>query len=701
MEFNFLKFDNMKTYPHIIYIPNNVYICRASGNDPKDTENPRWFSDLKVSRKYRKKYRKKYQTNLYICKLKQNIKLIDIQILRHLIIEIIINDENLLNKLMTDYEFYNKVENFMIAYGLKDRFLQVQKINDIYVSKGKPPNYTGNYVNNEPPFENFGSRISEGSVDDIAVELMKELVGDYIDGYICSKLKTQWHQHNRGYFDNEICLFNPKKCIQESIKLYEREILLHNYSSIDVDINTIIDNPNSYNAMTNTAIELMELNEEYDRMELDENEDPMVIGGGNDNLDNLDKLEIEIETKSVQLQCFLSKRTKLKNFIQDIFVKLTLILYESFKTVVYNGDPENKYQADIINNIYYHYRPIYDISTNKNETVYYVLKPGISNKGINLIEDIINNSNSKKNSDKFNNYTINELMGSIYGILTHGGMFTLIFKASVNTDNKKLYEIKNRFTKVINGIKELFSLNNTFDEEKFNILLSGDELLQTSSISFNDKKVYDVRKGNMKNIIMDMMVNNPQSINNISIVRKNLNNQDYIRTRRAKQINQESSYSKTSEQSKCPTFFTDDVKNLGHKVLMVDGDEWYEVTSNGFFKKIMEERGRIAKAGPSGSTFMWMNMIFGLMGVPATDENYKILLLCIICDFVPVYHSLTEVIMIYSKENPFVKNNYNIRMNPVKWLIDHFGLTEKTNDYSNINTVTDLCNLLNKKFLHK
>lgn len=685
MEFTSLLFENMKVHPFPINISQGLYVYRASGNNPKLTESPRWFSDAIVTGKYHRKYK----TNVYACELKKNIKLMDIRVLRHLIIEIIINNENLMYKINTDINFYNKVKSFMIAFGLKDRLTQMIEIENVYIQEGKNFPYRGRrYNNNIEPFKNFGSRISLGSVDDKAVELMKELVGNYIHGYISPKLKTQWHQHNDNYFDNEICLFNPKECLEESLEIYTGEI--ENFSGqisyLSIEINDIIDNNYYKNMELNTyndIVDIVDMDMEYsyspeniivgDYMNLNTN----YSGGYNNEI--LNELEINIE-KSTTLQCDLSRQVKLKKFICNIFIDLTFILYDSFKIAVYNNSENNK--QEIINNIYYHYRPIYDFSDN----IFYVLKPGISNKGNNLIEKILNND--KDTDSTFKKYTINELMGSIYGILTHGGMFTLIFKASIKVDdiNNNLYNLKNKFKNVINGIKNLFSLNDSFTENKFNDLLSGDELLQENA-DFNGMKVYDVRKGNMRNIIMDMMVNNPQSINNISIVRKNLNNQDYIRTRRSKQINQSSRYSKTSNQSDCPKFFTDNVKQLDNKVLMVDGDEWYEVTANGFFNQIMKENGRIAKAGPSGSTFMWMNMIFGLMGMKSSEENYKLLLLCIICDFVPVYHSLTEVIMIYSKENPYVKENehYNIKMNPVEWLIKHFELNE-----GNINSVDDL-----------
>ena len=163
-----------------------------------------------------------------------------------------------------------------------------------------------------------------------------------------------------------------------------------------------------------------------------------------------------------------------------------------------------------------------------------------------------------------------------------------------------------------------------------------------------------------------------------------MNNQEYVRTRRQKSVNKDATYSRTTQQPKCPVLYTDHLHDEVSKitnttVLLVDGDEWYSVTANGFFKNIMEKRSRTWKAGPSGSTFMWMNMVFGLLGYAANDSNYKLLLLCIIADFVPIYHSLSEILMIYSREYPNIQSNYNIDQNPIKWLMNHFEIEDKAN----------------------
>lgn len=676
-----------------IEIPEGFVLFRASNSDPISVEKPRWFGNKEIGMKYKNKYGGK----IFACEMKKGIKLIDIRVLKYIVLETMTNAEmnGLLNK-----ELREKLNNFMIAFGLHSHKVQLKSIKDAYEKKGEKFPYADNHDNNIIPFENFGSRISYGIVDDSAAIFLSELFGNLIDGYISPNLKTPWHNK---HFNHEICLFNPKKSLKMTIDIVDDNNIYLKLPKIKII--DLISKVYRYRHFNKNTPDIIEDENEFTDMDMDINDDivPMNIGGNEEKMEidffskyhssdivNINELILENDIeKSYMLQCFLSKNEKLKNFIYEIFIKLTLILYQSFKIVSSLSDDQ------IIRTIQYHYRPLVSIK----ENTFFILKPGIS-KFIktNIIEKIINkNEKVKITLDK---YELNELMGAIYGIITHGGMFTLIFKASIESKNDEKYKdvfvLRKKFSQVIEGIRELFSLDKTFDEQKFLKLIIEDDLFLVMDYEKNKKNVvYDVKKGNMRNIIIDMIVNNPNTHGLVSIVRKNLNNQEYIRTRRQKKI--EESYVKIRYAPKCPTFYTDVPKVLkdGSTIIMVDGDEWYEVSSNGFFKNIMIDNRRFWKAGPSGSTFMWMNMVFGILGTESTPQNYKLMLLCIICDFVPIYHSLTEVLMIYSKENPFIEeeNQYLISINPVIWLLNHFDI----NYTEDIKNVSDIIELLKNK----
>jgi hypothetical protein len=680
-----------------IEIPKDFVIFRASSTDPINVTAPRWFGNKEVGMKYVKKIGN--DTPIFSCVLNEGAKLMDIRALKYVALETMINAE--INGSL-DGEMRIKFENFMVAFGLCSHREQLKFIEEAYNKKGAKFPYNYNYDNKLFPVQNLGSRISYGVVDDTAAEFMKILFGNLIDGYIIPNVKTPWHPT---HFNHEICLFNPSQSLKETarderhhklpkIKLVDLLNKVYRYRHFNANVRDIVVDNNDNDDFINSG------------MPMNVNSNSMQEGGGT-NADFFSKyyhisnslnineyfLEYDIE-HTYELQCELSKNESLKKFIDDIFIKLTLILYQSFKIVTSSKDDN-----EIIRTIQYHYRPIYSIKENE----YFILKPGISKfVKTKIVKNIIGKNQDDVNASLKSHYSLNELMGAIYGILTHGGMFTLIFRASIEIkdEDKKtyaeVYNLKEKFSQVIKGIRVLFSLDNSFDEKKFLNFIMEDDLIFPVDYEMDKKVVYDIKKGNMRNIVMDMMVNNPTTHGFVSIVRKNLNNQDYIRTRRQKKTRE--SYTKIRNAPKCPLFFNDIPSELKESanVIMVDGDEWYEVASNGFFKNIMVDNRRFFKAGPSGSTFMWINMTFGLLGIKSIPENYKLLLLCIISDFVPIYHTLSEVLMIYSKENPFIseKDQYLISENPIKWLLKHFDIPY---DVDKINTPKKIAELLETK----
>ena len=461
--------------------------------------------------------------------------------------------------------------------------------------------------------------------------------------------------------------------------------------------------------------------------------DPLII-----NSIQYDELEEQIETSGTTptLQCKLSESQILKEFIGKVFILLTCILHESLNIVIQETIEKTKEEI-IRHTLHYHYRPLVEHRSRKSDKVdVYVLKPGMSRfLSIGVVDDIIAllNKNNKEESEKAINqmmlnseihdkndmffeilekltdkYATSEILGAIYGITTHAGMFSLIYQACVTESTGKntfLLKLKPKFKIVLTNLQGMFGLPTTYNEVD---LL---KLLQTNTEFFkntvcdktyftedggakckrkNNPKpitepinILNVSKNNLSKIVLDMMITqNNQDMKGISIARRNLNNQEYIRTRRDKKIG---TYKHVTKVSTCPVFhtITDKETKSNYNIMMVNGDEWYEVVPNGLFQNIMTKYNRTCKAGPSGSTLMLMNMVFGLFGnyITPSERNQKMLLLCMISDFVPVYHSLTEVLMIYSREyildKPNPKFAYTIDQNPVEWLVNHFKIKTK------------------------
>jgi len=104
---------------------------------------------------------------------------------------------------------------------------------------------------------------------------------------------------------------------------------------------------------------------------------------------------------------------------------------------------------------------------------------------------------------------------------------------------------------------------------------------------------------------------------------------------------------------------------------LVNGDTWYNPAPEAFYSVAAKKHGRVVKAGPSGSTFMWMNFVFNLLHFERTLSSHKMLLACIIADFVPYFHSLNEVLFVFSRECEYAKP-YTIDQSPSQWLLDFY-----------------------------
>jgi len=707
-----LVFDNFPVTWNIITLPVDVLVKSETDLD-LSTGKPCFFSS------YANTANKTYT-------LKSGTKLVDIRTLKYLVLE---------TMLELQYKNLRKYDNlkdgftsFMNAYGLMKHEDQVNYVNSFISEDLNKYTDIDNNKSKPYPMENIGSRISYRPVDEKACAFLASLFNDIIDGYISPDLPIPFHT---GKFNHEICLFNRSKCVKTAnqveytmdaeYNLSEFIMMCNNvkyagvkYSDLPVCVAGGADNAskspgNVGNSLGNASKSPGNAGNSPGNANSGNSATTDVVNGiflivklGN----VWNKLENQIEIPSLtqnSFQCSLAKNIVLQKFMANIVIDVTKILYHSFNIVIPTNT--NKEQH-IINTIKYHYRPLIHVDVvnagkcaGKTTSKVFILKPGLSNLKNELISQIVNND-AKAIDTLCKSYSLNEMMGAVYGVITHAGMFSLIFQgcasldyAEYNAEYKKsaeytksaeyLSKLKERFNKVSKFLSELFGVGESIDLKKELVyLLKTNNLVTEQLCSFQDCEdvnVYEVNKGNLRNIILDMIIANTDDSTNISIVRKNLNNQEYIRVRTQKNVKQ--TYSKTSVAPSCPRFYPSSNTELtsisDQSFIMVDGDEWYTVNANGFFQYIMKKNGRVSKAGPSGSTFMWMNMLFGLMGKETSDTNLKQLLLCIVSDFVPVYHSLTEVLLVFSRElnsynGPDRKTKlYNIDQNPVEWLAQY------------------------------
>lgn len=184
-------------------------------SDPINTTEPRFFSDYDTATYYDRSFGTGSK-QIYACKMKQ-LFLIDIRLAKSFILELGIQaeEDGSMNRNDALREYYNL---FMKAFG----FMSLQKQLENTSQQNLPS-----------PIENYGLRSSETSRDDKVVSFMKELFGDYFDGYIAPEMKAVKNINEHGYLHSEICLFNPSKCI-------EKTSLERNESNKIIDLNTLL-----------------------------------------------------------------------------------------------------------------------------------------------------------------------------------------------------------------------------------------------------------------------------------------------------------------------------------------------------------------------------------------------------------------------------------------------------------------------------
>lgn len=83
---------------------------------------------------------------------------------------------------------------------------------------------------------------------------------------------------------------------------------------------------------------------------------------------------------------------------------------------------------------------------------------------------------------------------------------------------------------------------------------------------------------------------------------------------------------------------------------IVLGSSWYKVEADMFFSKLLTTYNRPYLAGPSGSAVLAYILVFVLLKFERNEQNHMLLLSCITADYVPYYHTITEILLTYTYE---------------------------------------------------
>jgi len=322
-----------------------------------------------------------------------------------------------------------------------------------------------------------------------------------------------------------------------------------------------------------------------------------------------------IKNKSNSLSCSLSDNPKLKYFA----IKLFYFMLSYWK----RNYPKN--WKDILG----------DGLIEKREKMV-ITKIGFSNEEYDKIINFIDLSEKQNLFD----YLMNKFH-KVSSALNNLSEPTYAFY-HININKKLQYEF-------INEVKKLFSAENITWNFFKNIYLS----IQDNS-----------DRNNFNFFMYDLIYERKKGIN--SLYRNNLGNMGFIRNKIMTEIKNEKSLKKLNKCNKDVNDF-ENYKNYG----IYDSSSIYEIKGSSPYAIIMNKYNEPYLGGPSGSTAVLYISLFTFYEYPETLKNKILLLGVLIADYIPLWHTLPEILII---AYPEIKSKgvpvYNLSKDPIKYSRD-------------------------------
>jgi len=125
-----------------------------------------------------------------------------------------------------------------------------------------------------------------------------------------------------------------------------------------------------------------------------------------------------------------------------------------------------------------------------------------------------------------------------------------------------------------------------------------------------------------------------------SVYRQNLSNMSFFRERLSKFNHNKSNFFKLNT---CKKSIVDDNFN---EYGIYNSTEKYKINKNSPYYKIMIKHNKNILSGPSGSTALLYITLFQFYKVPFTYKNKILLLGMIIADYIPLWHALSEILLL-------------------------------------------------------
>ncbi len=274
----------------------------------------------------------------------------------------------------------------------------------------------------------------------------------------------------------------------------------------------------------------------------------------------------------------------------------------------------------------------------------------------------------------------NELLEKINGKIIDRIGFTEIERDQIyKTKNKQelINFLNDKFFKVTSVLNNLSKPDFVFfhvdvSENLQNIFINNlEKLFLLTNFTWNDfVKMYNSSPKSYKKsynfFIFNIIIYGSNNKNNMSLYKKNLIYFDFIKKNLPQEEKNKSSFLKKINNCNKSSISEQNYKDF----TIYDARNFYKIDKKMPYAKIMEKMNEPYLSGPSGSTSILYINLFEFYSFPKTKEN-KVMLLClIIADYIPLWHTLPEILLSANVElQPFGIPNYTLDEEPVNYAL--------------------------------
>jgi len=253
---------------------------------------------------------------------------------------------------------------------------------------------------------------------------------------------------------------------------------------------------------------------------------------------------------------------------------------------------------------------------------------------------------------------------------------TEVFKfVSYNKKDVLIDYLQDKFFKVTSVLNNLSKPELTFYHVNVNERLQNDfinnlkKLFLIENFSWNDfVKIYNSSPKTYRKsynfFIFNIIVYGSNDKENMSLYKKNLVYFDFIKKSVPSDEKNRSSILKRIKE--CDKTSISDADYNDYRIY--DSRNFYKIDTKMPYAKIMNKFGQAYLGGPSGSTSILYISLFHFYSFPETKDN-KILLLCvIIADYIPLWHTLSEILLSSNVELEKYVSSYNLTDDSVDYV---------------------------------